>query len=316
MACILHGLARSASVPNQVGKSKLSDFFGPEVPAFMLGKGTGIPRGGLGPGAMFSTYDPGDETANLSQLERRLYHQVPPRKEQASPPKPKTEKPPLTSLSLAGCTSSSAQGVLGQNPLPYPASEASSRGSKWHQKFLSEAPPGLFARGLLANDISRATEKSAGVCVLRPMSLPPVAPFEASDMAMRLHATKKNLRRRVKEHAAASRAFQEGPSSPGGSSRGSQGEMLPKQQRLTIGRPSLCRKLPGDINSDERRTRYALANDSYFASEHRVNFWWKGISDDLTKEIKAHVRPQDSWTHFRDNAFKARATMRHPINSF
>merc|ERR1712224_998549 len=109
-----------------------------------------------------------------------------------------------------------------------------------------------------------------------------------------------------------------GARSEAGSEHGNGAEVVPRHQRRTAGRPSLCRPLPDDIVNDpeKKRERYSLNEDSSFASEHRVNYWWKGSPAWQKKALKEHVRPYDGWSMFRANANMMKEALRTPIHTY
>jgi hypothetical protein len=201
--------------------------------------------------------------------------------------------------------------------VPYDTSDVMSVASGWKKHYAAIAPPGLFAMGLLVNDISNAHHNTPGVCTLRPMNLPAVQSVEKSPFQARVDHVNRELAS-VEARDAKCRAAFARPTSPGGSSQGVPGEMLPRQQHLTSGRPALCRPLPADVTTTDQRGRYSVAQDSLTTSEHRSNFWWKGTTQERMKEIKQFVRPLDDWVHFRDNCSKMKQSgvMRFPINTY
>lgn len=294
----------------------MREMFEQTVPEFLLGAKCYAEKEELGPAAMFSNLDISDPANGLDPLERRLYHtRVPQRKAAPSP---------------AGSVSSAARRKPPAvpaprdssfvNPLPYAASEACSMASSWKQQFAADAPAGLLSRGLISNDVTRSNETNPGVCVLRQMKLPALKPSEETDIAMRINYVTKMLKTAENAEVRNQRAWRARNAAPSevGSDRGSPGEVVPRQQRMTAGRPSLCRPLPDDVIKDpqRRRLKYSLNEDSSFASEHRVNYWWKGNPRWQKKTIKDHVRPYDNWTLFRDNAVQLKGCLRAPINTY
>merc|ERR1719263_1503504 len=89
-------------------------------------------------------------------------------------------------------------------------------------------------------------------------------------------------------------------------------EVLPKHQRLTAGKPAICRPLAQ--GSREAISKMMHAEDSHFTSEYRQNAWWKMVAESQKHELKDHVRPLDSWTYFRDEAAQQNKCCRFPIN--
>merc|ERR1712232_509993 len=200
---------------------------------------------------------------------------------------------------------------------PYDTTDVVSEASNWKKHYQSLAPPGLYSMGLQVNDITYAHQNTPGVCVLREMKLPAVQAVEQSPFQVRIDHVNRELSS-VQARDAKCRAAFARPSSPGGSSQGMPGEVLPRQQHLTAGRASICRPLPADVTTTDQRKRYSLAQDSLTTSEQRSNFWWKGTTENRMKEIKQFVRPLDSWVHFRDDCAKMKqaGNMRFPINSY
>jgi hypothetical protein len=96
-------------------------------------------------------------------------------------------------------------------------------------------------------------------------------------------------------------------------SDGMAGEVLPKHQRKTAGKPALCRPM---AQSREAIAKVFNAEDSYFVSEYRHNAWWKDVTQDQRKQLKEHVRPLDGWTMFRDRAAKYGKNVRFPICTY
>lgn len=149
---------------------------------------------------------------------------------------------------------------------------------------------------------------------MRQMSLPNLPPNDDAALAIRSRQTELALQRAHELDARCRENFLR-PGSPANSASGGSGEVLPKQQRFTAGRPSLCRPIPEDMPADKRKA-YFLADDSLNASEHRAKYWWKESPQFQKKELKKHVRPMDSWNHFRDTAVKQKDSLRVPICTY
>jgi len=198
--------------------------------------------------------------------------------------------------------------------LPYAYSEASSDGSRWAKAYEDKANS-LLARGLLSNDLSYAHANTPGVCVLKQMSLPQIP--RCGGYEQRTEDLGRALRKAEEEDARASAAYAayaaRGPPSRAGSEAGLDGEVLPKQQKKTIGKPSICRAAD---ESMEALRKHLTADDSYFTSEYRSKMWWKNVMSSQRHELKEHVRPYDNWTMFRDNAAKYAGTMTYPIRTY
>lgn len=359
MTCVLHGI-RKPRPRREPGEKKptVADFYSVETPAFLVGPGTGQLAGGLGPGACFGSIDNGDDTAGLSQLERRLYHpEAMPEaramrtalvarqmaKEDAlaasapvgQPAKAVRMSSSSPSLGTGSAASSRVPGHSKSKPgasgavagargmsasrngdwVPYPCSEANSETSEWKKKFVAEAPPGLYARGLLANDITYAHASTPGVCTVREMTYPTICENDAG-LQLRVDNLDRRLRKAQEMVAKQRSSAERPPSSAGGSSQGAPCELLPRCQARTVGRASLCRPLPADVHKSDKRGRYALAQDSLTTSEHRSNFWWKDCTSEQREEIKQFGRPLDNWVLFRDNAVKIKDASRYPINTY
>eukprot|EP00929_Paragymnodinium_shiwhaense_P092981 TRINITY_DN5301_c0_g2_i1.p1 TRINITY_DN5301_c0_g2~~TRINITY_DN5301_c0_g2_i1.p1 ORF type:complete len:391 (+),score=88.73 TRINITY_DN5301_c0_g2_i1:133-1305(+) len=201
--------------------------------------------------------------------------------------------------------------------LPYKYDEVDDGASTWAKAFVRDAPPGLYTRGLLANDITYANNSMPGVCVMRQMKLPTVADVTESPFQVRMDHVDGQLRN-VEAWEKKRKAANARPPSPGGSSQGASGEVLPKHQMMTCGKPSLCRPIPKDAlrPGHKQRGRYATSKDSLMTSEYRSNSWWKPVTDAQKHEIKQFVRPYDNWTLFRDNAAKIRQAARFPISTY
>eukprot|EP00928_Gymnodinium_smaydae_P082971 TRINITY_DN66239_c0_g1_i1.p1 TRINITY_DN66239_c0_g1~~TRINITY_DN66239_c0_g1_i1.p1 ORF type:complete len:355 (-),score=51.45 TRINITY_DN66239_c0_g1_i1:59-1123(-) len=354
MTCVLHGIRRPRPrrAPGEK-KPTVADFYSVETPAFLVGPGTGKLAGGLGPGACFGSIDNGDDTQGLSQLERRLYHpEAMPEararrtalvtrqmaeedaaaaatagqrgkavRQSASSPSlgsgsAPSSRPPATAKSR-GAGAAVGRGRSAPRTgdwVPYPCSEARSETSEWKKQFVADAPPGLYARGLLANDITYAHASTPGVCTLREMTYPTIG---ENDEGLQTRVDNLNQRlKRQQDMIAEQRAAMDRPPSVGGSSQGQPCEMLPRCQARTSGRAALCRPLPADLHSSDKRGRYALAEDSLTTSEHRSNFWWKDCTSEQREELKQFGRPLDNWVLFRDNAVKIKDASRYPINTY
>jgi hypothetical protein len=94
---------------------------------------------------------------------------------------------------------------------------------------------------------------------------------------------------------------------------GSASEVLPKQQRLSAGKPKICRP----IDSTHQAVKEMFeAEDSHFTSEYRSHGWWKTVMEGQRHELKEHVRPYDGWTMFRDRAAEVNKCARFPINTY
>lgn len=173
------------------------------------------------------------------------------------------------------------------NLLPYPCSECSSTGSDFPKVSNSQKSPQVV-RGLLLNDITYAHENTPGVCVLKQMSSPTFRDFEDPNCLIRLNAATEALRRAEEaDMRARRRAFR--PPSPAGSSLGDPCEVLTKAMHKTVGKPSMTRPMRG--NDKDKQTKYFLAPDSFFSSEHRSRFYWRETDELTKKELKMHVFP-------------------------
>jgi len=195
----------------------------------------------------------------------------------------------------------------------YACSVAESYGSEWKKDMLKDAAPGLAAKGLLKNDISYANINTAGVCVMRTMSLPNIPPPGAQEYKVQF--LKRSIRRAERQDARASKAFEAQKvllANPGGNA-GASSEVLPKHQRQTSGKPAICRPID---RSRQAVAEMMNAEDSHFTSEYRANGWWKQVSESQMKELKEHVRPYDNWTIFRDSAASVNKYSRFPINTY
>lgn len=193
--------------------------------------------------------------------------------------------------------------------LPYPCSEVSSVASGWRAEVQLQAGGSLLAKGLTTNDISRAHENTPGVCVLRHLDLPNVPP--AAGQEFRVREVTKQLNKVRAEDARARAAFRAQMAQPAGN-QGLSSEVLPVQQRRTVGKPALCKPMESPAELGE----LLHSQDSYFTSEYRANNWWKTVFPSQRKELKEHVRPYDNWTLFRDNSAKQVAAMREPIHTY
>jgi len=201
----------------------------------------------------------------------------------------------------------------------YACSEVSSDGSKWKKAL--QKNEGLASRGLLANDLTYANNCTPGVCVLRQQSLPVIPPPAGQEA--RVKFLKKAILHNEKVDARARRAFVEtkkmlakaaaGPAVEGGDA-GASSEVLPKHQRLTAGKPAICRPIPQ--GSREAISKMMNAEDSHFTSEYRCHGWWKMVAESQKHELKEHVRPLDGWTAFRDRAAEVNKCARFPINTY
>lgn len=193
--------------------------------------------------------------------------------------------------------------------LPYACSEASSDGSSWMKEY---EDPAMSCGGRLSNDISYSHPTAPGVCVYRQMRMPDVPPPARSSTNLR--EIERALRNTQAADTAAQAAFAaRGSALLRGSEHGASSEILPKHQRLTAGKPSICRSLPESIES---LAKILHADDSCFTSEYRSHLWWKTVPQSQKHELKEHVRPFDNWTLFRDQAVKQKAAMRQPMNTY
>merc|ERR1719453_2786017 len=97
-------------------------------------------------------------------------------------------------------------------------------------------------------------------------------------------------------------------SKPKDTTVGGSNEFLPKQQRLTIGKPTLCRDR--QMLSAYETMPPHLESDSLFCSENRSEFWWKKNTPLQQKELKMHVNPMDHKYMYRENVLKQAAALR------
>lgn len=220
-------------------------------------------------------------------------------------------------LSSANLPLAKPKHFLGPNWRQYACSECSSDGSKWKKALHKPDASSLSAKGVLANDISNAHATTPGVCVLKVMSLPKVPPAAGQEFIV--DSLKRSIRRMERKDTRARRAYEDEkkllahPEKHGGSApeRGSASEVLPKQQRMSAGKPKICRP----IDSSHQAVKEMFeAEDSHFTSEYRANGFWKATQN--IAELKEHVRPFDSWTKFRDAAAQGNSCCRFPINTY
>merc|ERR1712217_243383 len=166
--------------------------------------------------------------------------------------------------------------------------------------------------GVLKNDLYYAHANTPGVCIVRQMSLPVVPP--PAEQEGRVRYARKSIRRCQREDARARKAFEVQKSRLAmAGEEGTEGlsnEVLPRHQRLTAGKPALCRPI---AQTREAMAKTFMAEDSYFVSEYRHNMWWKNVMEGQKREIKEHVRPYDNWTLFRETAVRQNPNMRFPI---
>lgn len=217
-------------------------------------------------------------------------------------------------LSSADLPLAKPKHFLGPNWRQYACSEVSSDGSKWKKALHKPDATSLSAKGVLANDISYAHATTPGVCVLKVMSLPKVPPAAGQEFIV--DSLKRSIRRMERKDIRARRAHEDHkkflahPEKHGGDV-GSASEVLPKQQRMSAGKPKICRPIDG---THEAVKEMFEAEDSHFTSEYRANGFWKATQN--MQELKEHVRPYDSWTLFRDSAAKGNSCCRFPINTY
>lgn len=199
----------------------------------------------------------------------------------------------------------------------YACSEVLSEGSAWKKEMLQNSgQKSMASKGLLKNDITYAHANTAGVCVLRTMSLPNIPPPAQQEGVVKF--LKREVGRKEREDARASRAFAAqkallAQAGQGGGEGAVSSEVLPKHQRRTSGKPAICRRID---TSREAVAKMFNAEDSHFTSEYRAHGWWKQLSDTQKREMKEHVRPYDNWTMFRDAAAEVNKFSRFPINTY
>jgi len=167
-----------------------------------------------------------------------------------------------------------------------------------------------LSRGVLTNDITYAHENTPGVCVMRQMSLPDVP--AAAGMEFRVREVSKALRKAKEDDLAARAAFAARRQASSGAALAGSPEVLPIQQQRTAGKPAMCKPM----DSPAGLTELMHAEDSYFTSEQRSNYWWKMVYPEQKHELKEHVRPYDGWTIFRDAAVKQAPAMRESIHTY
>lgn len=202
----------------------------------------------------------------------------------------------------------------------YKCSEVSSHGSKWKADLLKKETEArgeqtLSSKGILKNDITYAHANTPAVCVMRTMSLPVVPPLQNQEATAKYikHVIKRNQKEdaRMQRDFAANKKATEGKADIDGGQAGGSSEMLPRHQRLSVGKPAMCR--PMSLTQKDL-AEMMNAEDSHFTSEYRSNGWWKVHPN--RQELKEHVRPYDSWTTFRDNAAVVNKYSRYPINTY
>jgi hypothetical protein len=200
----------------------------------------------------------------------------------------------------------------------YCCSEVYSEGSAWKKDLLKDSgQKSMAAKGILKNDITYAHANTPGVCVLRTMSLPNIPPPAQQENVVKF--LKRSIGRKEREDARASKAFaaqkalMSQPVKPDCPEAGDQSEVLPRHQRLTAGKPAICKPLKPNR---EAVAKMFNAADSHFTSEYRSNGFWKEVMENQKHELKEHVRPFDNWTLFRDRAAEVNKFSRFPINTY
>merc|ERR1711865_244832 len=145
-------------------------------------------------------------------------------------------------------------------------------------------------------------------------NIPPPAQQEelVNYLKRRVKRCEKEDARGRREFAAAQKDRDEAEGK-GGTENGASSEVLPRHQRLSTGKPAICRPM---AQNGEAMQKMMRAEDSHFTSEYRRSGFWKTTIEGQKKEIKEHVRPYDSWTKFRDNAASVNKFSRYPINTY
>lgn len=145
--------------------------------------------------------------------------------------------------------------------------------------------------------------------------MPKVPPLQNQEKISKYikHVIKRNQKydSEMQRDFEANKKAMEGKADKDGGQAGGSSELLPRQQRLSVGKPAMCRPI-----SLTRKDLAEMMNaeDSHFTSEYRSNGWWKVHPN--RQELKEHVRPYDSWTTFRDNAAVVNKYSRYPINTY
>lgn len=279
-----------------------------------------------------SLWDPNPPTPPGWDHERGKMRTPPPPPPMAKPVQPASSSTAVPRASAPAATKSLSSADLPLRPVKpkpklgtfrqYECSEASSDGTKWKKGLtLPEGMISMAAKGYLKNDLSYAHANTPGVCIQRVMSLPNIPPPAAQEAIVKF--LKKSIDRKEREDSKARKAFEiqkhklaqaaiagaDAQRDDGGVSS----EVLPKHQRMTAGKPAICR--PND-ESREAMAKMMHAEDSHFTSEYRSNGWWKTTLEGQKKELKEHVRPYDGWVQFRDRAAQVNKCARFPINTY
>lgn len=187
----------------------------------------------------------------------------------------------------------------------------------------------LLQRSLMVNDISRAMETQAGVCVLKIMDLPkirssdPMGDYRLERVNEQLDAMNKSFRSSLSKTqlgtgrravTVADLERQSKRSGPDSAAAGGSNEFLPKQQIYTAGKPTLCRPMITD--SAYGMVPMLTKDDSLFASENRANFFWKKQPDEDLRKSKSWCRPMDAKYRYRENMTLLSGCLRTKVCSF
>lgn len=223
----------------------------------------------------------------------------------------------------ASQTRGKGRGARNARPKPA-ASEVSSEGPRWMRDLYErEGVKGeLVRRGLLVNDISRSLETQPGVCVMKMMDAPAVKATSPraehrvkrlNDQLAKVHGellkTQSEGQLGFGQRAVTMEALARTNDDP---SAGFSNEFLPKQQRLTCGKPTLCRPM-GQPYKDLPSMQ---ATDSCFTSGYRGQYWWKSLPESQVARSKQYCRPIDDKYRYRENMILLAGCLRDKVCSF